>query len=133
MCSSLFFFLMLRRPPGSTRTDTLFPYTTLFRSEDRERVHAHQRGPGRIDTALDERHGLFAGRLVEIGAGGPRAAVTAFERKLGTLFHQASMLARWEEKTSEIRSLMRIWKDGDCWKKKKIKREKNRTVERLKN
>src|SRR3546814_19435109 len=30
--SSLFFFLMLRRPPRSTRTDTLFPYTSLFRS-----------------------------------------------------------------------------------------------------
>src|SRR3546814_16137620 len=29
----IFFFLMLRRPPRSTRTDTLFPYTTLFRSE----------------------------------------------------------------------------------------------------
>src|SRR3546814_15336854 len=28
-----FFFLMIRRPPRSTRTDTLFPYTTLFRSE----------------------------------------------------------------------------------------------------
>src|SRR3546814_5620139 len=31
-----FFFLMIRRPPRSTRTDTLFPYTTLFRSEVRE-------------------------------------------------------------------------------------------------
>src|SRR3546814_19223083 len=30
----LFFFLMIRRPPRSTRTDTLFPYTTLFRSDD---------------------------------------------------------------------------------------------------
>src|SRR3546814_18718151 len=30
-----FFFLMIRRPPRSTRTDTLFPYTTLFRSEQR--------------------------------------------------------------------------------------------------
>src|SRR3546814_13915498 len=30
-----FFFLMIRRPPRSTRTDTLFPYTTLFRSPDR--------------------------------------------------------------------------------------------------
>src|SRR3546814_10304357 len=29
----MFFFLMIRRPPRSTRTDTLFPYTTLFRSE----------------------------------------------------------------------------------------------------
>src|SRR3546814_15059687 len=32
MCIVLFFFLMIRRPPRSTRTDTLFPYTTLFRS-----------------------------------------------------------------------------------------------------
>src|SRR3546814_11066457 len=31
-CCSFFFFLMIRRPPRSTRTDTLFPYTTLFRS-----------------------------------------------------------------------------------------------------
>src|SRR3546814_15693555 len=31
----LFFFLMIRRPPRSTRTDTLFPYTTLFRSHHR--------------------------------------------------------------------------------------------------
>src|SRR3546814_10378684 len=32
LCFLLFFFLMIRRPPRSTRTDTLFPYTTLFRS-----------------------------------------------------------------------------------------------------
>src|SRR3546814_5431138 len=32
LCSNVFFFLMIRRPPRSTRTDTLFPYTTLFRS-----------------------------------------------------------------------------------------------------
>src|SRR3546814_4775647 len=32
LCHCLFFFLMIRRPPRSTRTDTLFPYTTLFRS-----------------------------------------------------------------------------------------------------
>src|SRR3546814_8131143 len=32
MCTFVFFFVMLRRPPRSTRTDTLFPYTTLFRS-----------------------------------------------------------------------------------------------------
>src|SRR3546814_20329201 len=39
-----FFFLMLRRPPISTRTDTLFPYTTLFRSGAR---HADRAVPGR--------------------------------------------------------------------------------------
>src|SRR3546814_20214007 len=32
-CFVSFFFLMIRRPPRSTRTDTLFPYTTLFRSD----------------------------------------------------------------------------------------------------
>src|SRR3546814_21021581 len=54
MCSSLcmycfvfFFFLMIRRPPRSTRTDTLFPYTTLFRSNDyptSDPVHAEYLG-----------------------------------------------------------------------------------------
>src|SRR3546814_16147099 len=37
---SYVFFLMIRRPPRSTRTDTLFPYTTLFRSQDRKRIRA---------------------------------------------------------------------------------------------
>src|SRR3546814_3046802 len=36
---TLFFFLMIRRPPRSTRTDTLFPYTTLFRSLGRNGAH----------------------------------------------------------------------------------------------
>src|SRR3546814_20512518 len=53
--SGVFFFLLLRRPPRSTRTDTLFPYTTLFRSvagrqgrEDRQRggAEAAAGGPG---------------------------------------------------------------------------------------
>src|SRR3546814_875522 len=39
----LFFFLMIRRPPRSTRTDTLFPYTTLFRSDHRRRHRLPQR------------------------------------------------------------------------------------------
>src|SRR3546814_17163803 len=37
-CIACFFFLMIRRPPRSTRTDTLFPYTTLFRSATFERI-----------------------------------------------------------------------------------------------
>src|SRR3546814_20498094 len=40
----VFFFLMIRRPPRSTRTDTLFPYTTLFRSADQIRVDAFDAG-----------------------------------------------------------------------------------------
>src|SRR3546814_13701482 len=58
---TLFFFLMIRRPPRSTRTDTLFPYTTLFRSSDPRRrrgqpsavIFAHQR-IGRIARAIGE-------------------------------------------------------------------------------
>src|SRR3546814_11008649 len=45
---------MIRRPPRSTRTDTLFPYTTLFRSSHPERQHAHQPIPeSAIDYSLD--------------------------------------------------------------------------------
>src|SRR3546814_12252613 len=57
------FFLMIRRPPRSTRTDTLFPYTTLFRS-DQHIVEAHrvpvdfaQRGDARFDLAPQHAHG----------------------------------------------------------------------------
>src|SRR3546814_13644579 len=62
MCSSLVFytyhvvvfFLMIRRPPRSTRTDTLFPYTTLFRSPGRGRQAHRQRPvpPGARDRFL---------------------------------------------------------------------------------
>src|SRR3546814_20227768 len=62
-----FFFLMIRRPPRSTRTDTLFPYTTLFRSNAivetvpafaEEEVAAHlagQLGLGFLHLGLDQR------------------------------------------------------------------------------
>src|SRR3546814_20174825 len=60
-----FFFLMIRRPPRSTRTDTLFPYTTLFRS-------------GRYSSAL---HGLYAPdealRRMIVGSGMEIRHVTA--------------------------------------------------------
>src|SRR3546814_15759742 len=49
-CFCVFFFLMLRRPPRSTRTDTLFPYTTLFRSI------AAQIGQVDEDLVLDVSH-----------------------------------------------------------------------------
>src|SRR3546814_9732032 len=54
----LFFFLMIRRPPRSTRTDTLFPYTTLFRSQFRPvELRRCQDGRGRPDEfARSEEH-----------------------------------------------------------------------------
>src|SRR3546814_10986697 len=54
-CVSFFFFLMIRRPPRSTRTDTLFPYTTLFRSC--------------FQATVD--HGMSWARLVCLGKTGP--------------------------------------------------------------
>src|SRR3546814_9414976 len=56
---AFFFFLMIRRPPRSTRTDTLFPYTTLFRS-----IVAERR-----DQA--ERHGAVLDREIARGTAGP--------------------------------------------------------------
>src|SRR3546814_14284982 len=54
---SLFFCLMIRRPPRSTRTDTLFPYTTLFRSACRGwQPHACLRQAGRPSTPVCPMH-----------------------------------------------------------------------------
>src|SRR3546814_13201742 len=62
-CLVIFFFLMIRRPPRSTRTDTLFPYTTLFRSveslDSAETVKANRGGwymLGRWNRLLQEVH-----------------------------------------------------------------------------
>src|SRR3546814_3988391 len=52
MFSVFFFFLMIRRPPRSTRTDTLFPYTTLFRSRRSARRAGLPRWPGRAVARL---------------------------------------------------------------------------------
>src|SRR3546814_2730884 len=91
--SSCIFFVMIRRPPRSTRTDTLFPYTTLFRSGDRIAT----RRQGRAIQRVVEHH---VTRLV--GADG----VIEAER------------ARSEEHTSELQSLMRISYAVFCLTKK---------------
>src|SRR3546814_12740027 len=85
----VFFFLMIRRPPRSTRTDTLFPYTTLFRS---------LRG-GEFCLGL-------RGALAELGE--PPA-----DR------HARIVGERSEEHTSELQSLMRISYAVFCLKKTK--------------
>src|SRR3546814_19826633 len=61
--SFVFFFLMIRRPPRSTRTDTLFPYTTLFRAipwPACRRFHAHERSAGRLGRQVAGPRGLAA-------------------------------------------------------------------------
>src|SRR3546814_2002671 len=120
------FFLMIRRPPRSTLTDTLFPYTTLFRSHGfraartaeasrRGRARAHPRVRGLREARRPSRgghsHHLHLRRhAIAGGAGGA---------------------ARSEEHTSELQSLMRISYAVFCLKKKKTTMQKtndNRTT-----
>src|SRR3546814_6913629 len=63
LCTSIyFFFLMIRRPPRSTRTDTLFPYTTLFRSCG---ASDDWISPGFIDLAIDRhKHRLGCEKVI---------------------------------------------------------------------
>src|SRR3546814_2282150 len=89
---------MIRRPPRSTRTDTLFPYTTLFRSPAR-------RDAGRGGCRRRCRHPA-------------RASVPAMRRQ-GRICERA----RSEEHTSELQSLMRISYAVFCLKKKKKTKE----------
>src|SRR3546814_6109307 len=100
---------MMRRPPRSTRTDTLFPYTTLFRSRQRHAGHdlAHARLDRRIggDGAVDVRP---VGRGVLRGCRGVGCG-----RRIG------GVAFRSEEHTSELQSLMRISYAVFCLKKKK--------------
>src|SRR3546814_6295107 len=97
---------MIRRPPRSTRTDTLFPYTTLFRSPGqfprRDRARADIRPVGNPGGArLDHRRS---------GMGCPAGA-------------QGGQAQRSEEHTSELQSLMRISYAVFCLKKKTKKKQ----------
>src|SRR3546814_3378680 len=92
--SMILFFLMIRRPPRSTRTDTLFPYTTLFRST--------QSRSASFIASLRVRVPLFTGTT-----SAPRS------------FMRNTFGFRSEEHTSELQSLMRISYAVFCLKKKK--------------
>src|SRR3546814_4811542 len=116
---SRFFFLMIRRPPRSTRTDTLFPYTTLFRSAGQR-----SRRVGSQSSGVDRRRGraadLLAARRFHVGlqlqpAGSGR-----------DLFRRSLQGQRSEEHTSELQSLMRISYAVFCLNKKtKANHKKN--------
>src|SRR3546814_16343794 len=101
VCSSILFFLRRRRPPRSTRTDTLFPYTTLFRSMAYHSCHDGMSG--------HTRNGMDTIRAMQV-------FVRAVE--LGSLSAVARELQRSEEHTSELQSLMRISYAVFCLKKK---------------
>src|SRR3546814_1770348 len=101
---------MIRRPPRSTRTDTLFPYTTLFRSiEERVDGQCAEVAGGADD---DVGHWVpFRWMLSSTGTGHPRGYFPI----RSTHF----LVRRSEEHTSELQSLMRISYAVFCLKKKK--------------
>src|SRR3546814_6148138 len=95
----MFCFLMIHRPPRSTLTDTLFPYTSLFRSSP-------AREAGRLDLAR-----FICARILRT------ARHHAHSSRSSGADH--AWLKRSEEHTSELQSLMRISYAVFCLKKKK--------------
>src|SRR3546814_8932785 len=100
MMLTFFFFLMIRRPPRSTRTDTLFPYTTLFRSPPLLQSQARENRSELVD---------FQATIADA------ANCTLVQNGI------QKRARRSEEHTSELQSLMRISYAVFCLKKKKIK------------
>src|SRR3546814_4376277 len=116
-----FFFLMIRRPPRSTRTDTLFPYTTLFRSKKKANL-PHEGTHRGVDLGL--RPHAAATRLSYSARGFVSDCVVGLYSvmKSQILFARFSdrerpARKRSEEHTSELQSLMRISYAVFCLKK----------------
>src|SRR3546814_2285984 len=105
---------MIRRPPRSTRTDTLFPYTTLFRSGAFDQHLAQFAAPAGEAPRL----GLFGRHQVPEGGDLTRSGdAEAFQR--GAAGPVDGLRLRSEEHTSELQSLMRISYAVFCLKKKR--------------
>src|SRR3546814_2621862 len=100
---------MLRRPPRSTRTDTLFPYTTLFRSPS-----IHDDDPRVVLLMAANKVSPTSPKIIE-------------KRRAKAEEKEAAASARSEEHTSELQSLMRISYAVFCWKKKKLNTTKENT------
>src|SRR3546814_5221932 len=108
----IFCFVMIRRPPRSTRTDTLFPYTTLFRShvDHALRLYAEKSlGNDVRGIAAHCYHPIIFDRREQTAISLAESAICRF-----FLLHSA----RSEEHTSELQSLMRISYAVFCLKKK---------------
>src|SRR3546814_9356411 len=111
---------MLRRPPRSTRTDTLFPYTTLFRSVG---LHTGKEVNMTFRPA-PENHGYKFQRVDLPGSPLIEADVdNVTDTSRGTTLSQNDA-SRSEEHTSELQSLMRISSAVFCLKKKKSTNDK---------
>src|SRR3546814_5764058 len=127
---SFFFFLMIRRPPRSTRTATLFPYTTLFRSRS---VHEALAGLGNVEAPevkqepdVSIRTSIKPDYIVCLEDG---KKLKMLRRHLMTHYNMTPedyRAKRSEEHTSELQSLMRNSYAVFCLKKKKQKTNKSK-------
>src|SRR3546814_8374740 len=119
------FFFMIPRPPRSTRTDTLFPYTTLFRS--RRKSPSENRPALRVDLfdfeLPPERIALRPARPRDAA----RMLVAAGDALSDCVVRDLPGLLRSEEHTSELQSLMRISYAVFCLKKKIITNKRQTT------
>src|SRR3546814_9703606 len=118
---------MIRRPPRSTRTDTLFPYTTLFRSRLsglRRRFRCHL--GGRAAEALTRRIHESGGQNTLRQCEGEAGCIDAVPGGAGRSKELAPN-GRSEEHTSELQSLMRISYAVFCLKKKKKAKPRTNT------
>src|SRR3546814_5850099 len=111
---------MIRPPPGSTRTDTLFPYTTLFRSNPTIGITAENfGGTGSVSGLRSAEYTLSYGQMIEVGGDrSAREAVASGDLKLANA-RLATQRLRSEEHTSELQSLIRISYAVFCLKKQK--------------
>src|SRR3546814_7182390 len=113
----VFFFVMIRLPPGSTRTDTLCPYTPLFRSGA-----LLLRGRSRRRAPRDR--GAARCPLSAVGQRAPDDADDPHRRGTRRCRAGTSRLGRSEEHTSELQSLMRISYAVFCLKKQHLNQTK---------
>src|SRR3546814_4874068 len=110
LCRFSLFFLMLRRPPRSTRTDTLFPYTTLFRSSGLDFEFLNGRG---VRDSAGDIHSVPGSEQ------DPEILSPLFGTGFGLREGAEPPPPRSEEHTSELQSLMRISYAVFCLKKQK--------------
>src|SRR3546814_1666551 len=132
---------MIRRPPRSTRTDTLFPYTTLFRSGSSVACRRSSPSTNRLIPPPADRNHTIRSTGFHTGwtRGGTHAGTSATREFLGAVGcysldpssstssgqRSSPTFYRSEEHTSELQSLMRISYAVFCLKKKTIKNIKS--------
>src|SRR3546814_9646404 len=122
------FFLIIRRPPISTRTDTIFPYTTLFRSDCSDprgsvpspaRLRHSPSPPSAYACQIHDASSRPDGRRHSCGPVVPQSKAQAGRHAVTPTF------LRSEEHTSELQSLMRISYAVFCLKKKRYQNQTN--------